>query len=197
MGLLPSTISRKAWLLCACVLLLPRLAAAVEPTLTLDFDGDGQADQVTVDRHEPSVLHVWLSANDTTQVIRTRMPLIRVIATDLDGDHRPEIIARDSDSQIHVWTRKRKGFHSYRPRKVIPGTLKQPNRRRVEDNEGNPVGVITSAPYAPLALALCASPRAPATGTAPAVALDAPRRSRTSTSLWSFAPRPPPLSHPF
>lgn len=192
----PALTRRPAfWMVCACILLLPHFAAA-EPSLAIDFDGDGHRDQFTLDRREPSVLRVWLSASATTQVIRTREPLLQVIAIDLDGDHRAELIARDGESRIHVWTRKREGFHSYRPRDIIPGTLKQGNHRRIEDNDREPSVVIASTTFAPFALRLCASPRAPGLESSTACARQTARPCRSLMAVAPFAPRPPPTHVP-
>ena len=182
-------------MVCACVLLLPRFAAA-EPSLAIDLDGDGRRDRFMVDRREPSVLHVWLSAHGTTQVIRTRVPLQQVVATDLDGDHRPELIGRDSESQIHVWTRKRERFHPYRRHDAVPGTFEQPNRRCIDDTDREAPGVITSTPFAPFALTLCASSRAPGLGASTACAPHTARACRSLTAVDPFAPRPPPAHVP-
>jgi hypothetical protein len=53
------TLSRALWMACACLCLLPRLAAAAEPSLVIDFDGDGRHDHVMLDGRQPSLLHVW------------------------------------------------------------------------------------------------------------------------------------------
>lgn len=185
------TLCRAFLTVCACVFLLPTFAAA-EASLAIDFDGDGQRDQFRLDRREPSVLHIWLSASDTSHVIRTRLPLLQVVAKDLDGDHRPELIARDTDSQIHVWTRKHKSFHSYRPRDVDPGALRQPNDRTIEDSDSERPGVITNAPFAPFALTLCAATRTPGLESATACAPHTTRAFRSSPAAAPFAPRPPP-----
>jgi hypothetical protein len=189
------TLRQALWMVCACVFLLPHFAAA-EPSLAIDFDDDGRHDQFMLDRREPSVLHIWLSASNTSQVLRARVPLLQVVATDLDGDQRPELIARDSESQIHVWTRKRKWFHSYRPRDVIPHALEQWNRRSIEDKDNEPPGVITSTPFAPFALTLCASPRAPGLEVPTACAPHPARAWRSLTAVDPFAPRPPPALLP-
>lgn len=186
------TLRHAFWIACACVLLLPHFAAA-EPSPAVDFDGDGRLDQLALERGELSVLHVWLSASDTTQAIRTRSPLLRVIATDLDADHRPELIALDSNSQIHVWTLERKWFHSYRPRDVGPHTLEQRNRRSIEDTDREPSGVITSTPFA---LTLCASPRRPGLGASTPCAPHTTRGCRSLTAVDPFAPRSPPAHVP-
>jgi len=172
--------------------LLPAFAAA-ESSLGIDFDGDGQRDHFRLDRREPTVLHVWLSASDTTHIIRTNVRLLQVTATDLDGDHRPELIARDSKSQIHVWTRKHKGFHSYRPREFDGGTLHQPHRRTIEDNGSDPLpGVIAGATFAPFALTACASPGGPGLGIYSPCAFATARALRSWSGVDPFAPRPPP-----
>jgi len=178
-------------MLCACVLLLPRLAAA-EPSAAIDLDGDGRRDRFMVDHREPSVLHVWLSESDTTQVIRTRVQLLHVVAVDLDGDHRPELIARDSHSQIHVWTRSRKRFHSYRPGGVVPGTIQRRTGRRIDDNDEERPGGITNTPFVPFALMLCASPRASGLEASTSGAPRTAPASGSSTAAVPFAPRPPP-----
>src|SRR4029079_11223570 len=112
---LPLSLRQTLWIACACVLLLPRFAAA-EPASAVDFDGDGRHDHVTLDLREPSVVHIWLSLSQTTQTIRAHAPLQQIVAVDLDGDHRPELIARDRDARIHVWTRKHERFRRLRPR---------------------------------------------------------------------------------
>lgn len=114
-------IRRILLFVCAVALLLvPRIGSA-EAVVQTDFDGDGQRDQVKLDRGQPKILQVWLSGTGTTDVIRTRRPVLRVIAADLDGDHRPELIARDTSASLHVWKRDaRKGFKSYRPRRSLP-----------------------------------------------------------------------------
>jgi hypothetical protein len=185
------TLRQAFWMVCACVFLLPHVAAA-EPSLTIDLDGDGRRDQVMLDGREPSFLHVWLSASGKTQTIRSRVPLLQFVVADLDGDHRPELIARDSDSQLHVWTRKRKGFHSFRPRHPISPPLVRRDLRNIEDQDGEPLGEITSTPDAPFALALCASPRAPGLEASAARAPHPARAGRSLTAVDPFAPRPPP-----
>ena len=186
------TLRHAFWMVCACVLLLPHVAAA-EPSLPIDFDGDGRRDQVMLDQREPSVLHVSLSASDTTQLIRARVPLLQIVAADLDGDHRPELIARGSESQIHVWTRKGTRFHSYRPRDVVLDTLGQRNRGGVEDKDREPSGARASAP---LAVTLRASLRTPGPEASPACAPHTARACRSLTAVEPFVPRPPPAHVP-
>jgi hypothetical protein len=178
---------------CACVFFLPRFAAAAERPIAVDFDGDGQHDRLTVDQgHERSVLRVWLSGSNTTQLIHTRVAVLKVIAVDLDGDHRPELIARDSQSQLRVWTRRGERFHFYRPRVTAPLTLSQPHQRSVRDDSNEPLGETLSTVFAPLALALCASPRAPGLEGFRSCALHSTPAYRSFAAVAPFAPRPPP-----
>lgn len=185
------------WVVIACVLLLPTFAAAAQRPLAVDLDGDGRHDHFTVDPHrEPSVLRVWLSASNTTHLIRTRVALVQVIAVDLDGDHRPELVARDRESRIRIWTRKGERFHSYRPRNVASRTLRQPNHRTIRDNDSELPDLTTSTTFSPLALTLCAQPRAPALDRSSACAPPTAPACRSLTALDPFAARPPPTSIP-
>jgi hypothetical protein len=189
------TLRHAFWIACACVLLLPQFAAA-EPSPVIDFDGDGRRDQFTLERGEPSVIRVWLSKSDTTQMIRTSVRLLRVAATDLDGDHRPELIALDRQSQIHAWTHEHKAFHPYRPRDVVPRARDQRNRRSVEDKDRGPSGAIASTQLAPYALTLCASQRRPGLEASRPCAPRTGRAGRSSTAVDPFAARPPPAHVP-
>jgi hypothetical protein len=182
---------RVLWMACACLLLLPYVVAAAEPALAIDFDGDGRHDRVLIDTQQPSVLRVWLSGSDTLQVLYSHVPLQNVAATDLDGDHRPELIARDSQAHIQVWTPHRRGFRKYRPRHSVPHELTTPTQRRVEDGNGEPAGVLSGAAFAPSVL-VRGSPRAPTTGVSLPSAPHRARGRRTFAAHRSFAPRPPP-----
>lgn len=189
------TCGRAFWMVCVCLLLLPRVAAAAaadDPGLPIDFDRDGQRDNVVRDPQRPSVLQVWLSASGKTHIIHTRVPLLQVIVRDFDGDHRPELIASDSKLQIHVWTRKAKGFRPYRPRHVVPDRLEQPHRPGVDDSDREPVDLITSTTFA---LTLCASPRAPALEPTQEHACRTAPACGSFTAVDPFAPRPPPTPH--
>ena len=180
---------RAFWIVCTCVLLLPH-AAAADPSLSIDLDGDGQRDQVAVDLLEPSILRIWLSASGTTQLIRSHVPLTQIVVADLDGDHRPELIASDGDSRLHVWKRKRNGFRRAHRRHAASTALARETRGSVDDNESEPARVITGTLFAPFALTLSPSPRAPALETFVPAAVAA--RAFRSISLDLFAPRPPP-----
>jgi hypothetical protein len=185
------------WVVFACILLLPTFAAAAERPLSVDLDGDGRHDHFTVDRHrEPSVLRVWLSASNSTHLIRTRAAVVQVVAVDLDGDHRPELVARDSESRIRVWTRKGKRFHSYRPPDAAARTLQPPHHRTIRDNDSELPDLTASAGFAPFALALCPSPRAPALSRFSACAQRTAPVYRSLTAVEPFAARPPPTFIP-
>jgi hypothetical protein len=183
---------RLLWLACACVLLLPHLVAAAEPSLSADFDGDGRRDRVTVDRHEPSVLHIWLSETQTTSIIRTSTPVLRVVAMDLDGDHRSELIARGSNAGLQVWTKKRKGFRSYRPASSAPGSLTRPVHHQVDDGPTDAPSAIPWSGSPTVALLLVPQPRAPSFAThAVSRAIDV--FAESVLPLAASAPRPPPF----
>jgi len=111
---MPSTVSRALWLACLCALLLVPRADAHDRALTADFDGDGHGDHVTFTSYEPSVVRIWLSATKTTHVIRSSEPLRTVAAADLDGDHRAELLASNRSTGLHVWTRGRNRFRTFR-----------------------------------------------------------------------------------
>jgi hypothetical protein len=181
---------RALWLAVLCTLLLPLPAAAQKASI--DLDGDGRRDHWHRDHREPTVLRVWLSATRTTQIIRSRTPLLRVVAVDLDGDHRPELIASDTQSQIHVWRRTRSVFQSYHPRRVVPVGLRQPARRSINERDGDAEGAITTPAFDQLSLVLSALPRVPGPAAVPTLIPDAPRACRLLTALDPFVPRPPP-----
>ena len=180
-------------MLCAAaVLLIPQLAAAQEKPLLVDIDGDGHHDRVIVGAPtQPSNVRVWLSASQAEQSIRTRSTVLQIVASDLDGDHLPELIARDSNSRIHVWTRKGQRFHSYRPRSSTRSSL-EPGEHAVEDNDDERPGATPSPRVAPFALLLSPSARAPGAGDSGTKAAHCARPIYTSTLIDPFSPRPPP-----
>jgi hypothetical protein len=173
-----------------CLLLLPRFAGAAGAAI--DLDGDGRHDSVVFDDHAPAIVRVWLSASDTTQVIHSRVPLLRVVAMDLDGDARPELIARDRTSQIHVWTWQRERFHRYRPRQFTPPTLTAASRRSVEDDDPDEESITTASTLTPFERTLCASPGAPDLTAVNACAADTACAYRSCAAADLFPPRPPP-----
>jgi len=175
------------------MLLSPSVARAADAVLVVDLDGDGVRDRVTVDSRQPSLLSVWLSTTGAISTIHSSSPLIRVVATDLDGDHRAELIARDSRSGLHVWTRGRKGFHRVRPHSTGATTLTR-HKRHVVDDGATDESTGTSWDGASfLALALTYQPRAPASLDLD-LALGSRWSRRSHLPLDPFAPRPPPLT---
>ena len=122
LAIVPS-VRRVLWIVWACaILFLPRVGAAQSP-LFIDLDGDGVADVVTHDRAEPSNVRIWLSRTGTSRVIRSPQPLVRVIAADLDGDQRLELVAADARGRLRFWTPDAgKAFHthrSHRPARLV------------------------------------------------------------------------------
>ena len=189
-----NTLSRIVWMACACLCLLPRLAGAAEPSLAIDFDGDGRHDQVTLDGRQPFLLHIWLSRSGTTEVLHARAPLQRVAAIDLDGDRRPELIARDSESRIHVWTPRGKRFHRYRLRHTSEG-LRSPTSHRIDGRDSEPAGVLPGSSFIPSAL-LRAAPHAPPDSASRVCAPQGTTSCHGSPAVQPFAPRPPPAPLP-
>ena len=186
-------LCRTFMLVSACMLLSCTLARAAESELMVDLDGDGLRDRVLVDSREPSLIHVWLSTTGSVTTIRNRSPLINVVATDLDGDHRAEIIVRDTTARLHVWTRGKKGFRRVHPHSTDASSLARKKRHVVDDGVTDDAAGTTWDGGSFLALALTSQPRAP----------DSLNVRLASDSAWSrrshlphapFAPRPPPLT---
>ncbi len=187
------SVRRGLWLALFGVLLSAPHLEAQQPGLAVDFDGDGQHDRVVISAGQPSVLHVWLSATGTTEVIRSVEPLLNIAAVDLDGDRRPELIASGSSPALRIWTRGVKGFRAYRPKPAPAAAprVSYPAHRLFDD-----------WPSAPVAAAAPASPAAsgPAIRThgipAPLSAwrhAKLPAAAPTSTSHFAhIGPRPPP-----
>jgi hypothetical protein len=180
-------------LVCACVLLSSSFARAAESVLVVDLDGDGVRDRVIVDSREPSLLRVWLSTTGSISTIRTSSPLIVVVATDLDGDHRAELIARDSAAGLHVWTRGKKRFHKVRPHSADATTLARQKRHVVDDGATDESTGTSWDGASFLGLALTSQPRAPASLDL-GLALGSMWSRRSHLPLDPFAPRPPPLT---
>jgi hypothetical protein len=179
------------WAVCACLLLLPKIAAA-DPSLAVDFDGDGRQDTVWLDQRRPSVLRVWLSSSGTTLVLVSRRPLQNVTATDLDGDRRPELIASDSQARLHVWTPKAKGFRRYRAPLVALKGLKAPKGHRVDGRNREPEEVFSGSAFAPPDVTR-SSPQVPPDDRAVAYASRDKSAGLISSAVEPFSARPPPF----
>src|SRR5262249_57455159 len=70
-----SRIIRTLPLVGLCALLLVPRAEAGHRRLFADLDADGRRDHVTVDKHEPWIVRIWLSATRSTHIIRSAQPL--------------------------------------------------------------------------------------------------------------------------
>ena len=187
-----TTARRALRLVCfAAALCAPGVASAELPAAA-DFDGDGRSDTVTLDRTEPSVVRVWLSRTGTSAVLRSKRPLASVMAADLDGDHRPELIVRDIFSHLHIWKRDAKAgrFTLHAPKRP-PQTTRQPSGRSIDDDSSDSPEAVQGFRYTPDLIGLLAvsgsrsdarSVRVPVVSLA---VLPAPCRA------FSFA-RPPP-----
>lgn len=172
------------------VLLLTRFAAAADPALSADFDGDGRRDRVTLDRAQPSVLHVWLSSTNAVADIHSHSSIVRVVARDLDGDRRPELIA-GVDGGLQVWTRNHHGFRTFTPRRVVDADLRRPGRRAIDDGPSGSRSAIQWTGGSIVARILTVEVRGPDSDQRRAFSsLNAPFHS--APALPRFAPRPPP-----
>lgn len=183
---------RSLWLVLTCMLVLVRFASAAEPSLSADFDGDGHRDHAVLDHAEPTLLHVWLSSTNATAIIRSQTPIIHLVATDLDGDRRSELIAGDRTG-LRIWTKTHRDFRSYRPRRVAPATLASPTHRALSDSTTESRSDVTWSADPTVAVASRAGPRAP-TPCAVIVRLTVASHLRSALPHSPFAPRPPPHS---
>jgi hypothetical protein len=132
MRVLMPWLRRALWGVFVSALVLAPGVASAEPTDAADLDGDGRIDAVTLDRTQPFILHVWLTRTNTTAVIHTKRPIARVIAADLDGDRRPELIVRDIFSALHIWRQDtRNGFKPHAPKRN-PQTTSRPASHTID-----------------------------------------------------------------
>jgi hypothetical protein len=103
--------------LLVCVLLWPRTALA-DQQIRADFDGDGQLDRAQM---QPSGVVVWLSKAREFSALRGSGHPIQLAAVDLDRDGRPELVALDAATGLHVWKAHKSGkLHPYRRRPASP-----------------------------------------------------------------------------
>jgi len=175
------------------MLLSSTIARAAESVLIVDLDGDGLRDRVLVDSREPSLIRVWLSTTGGITTIRNHSPLIGVVASDLDGDHRAELIVRDSATDLHVWKRGKKGFRRVHPHRTDASSLSNKQRHVVDEGATDDAAGTTWDGASFLALALTSQPRAPSSPTL-ALASDWVWSRNSHLPLAPFAPRPPPVT---
>lgn len=184
---------RRALRLVLACLVLSAWTVGAAAEAAVDIDGDGRHDRLTVERSEPFAIRIWLSQSGASHVIRTCAPVVAVTAVDLDGDHRPELVASDSRSRIHVWKRTRASFHSYRPRPVVPAIVVPQPGHGVEQEGHQPPGVIAPVSRWRLPLTLPSLPCA-STLTLVEAAVPASRGAQVTVSVHRpSSPRPPPI----
>jgi hypothetical protein len=188
-----STLPRLLLFASVCVWLGGTAAQAAESSITADFDGDGQNDRVTVDHGEPSVLHVWLSTTGMTFTIRSTVPVLQLVARDLDGDNRAELIGHDSAAGLHIWTNRHKGFHAFRPHRIVPGALGSTTRHRWDDGPPSDTSGLSWNKPLPVGLVLSDDSRGPSDGPGSSFPSVSPAAG-TGRPLTPLRPRPPPLS---
>lgn len=133
-----------ASLVFAIVSLLGSRAEASNPVVSADLDGDGVQDHISVEPDEPTQLLVWLSRVGTTNVLNTRRPVLGLVAADLDGDKRAELIFSDVRG-VHVWTwRDARLHHVHKVGPRANTALSRSNRASRSKPEIQPLAVSES-----------------------------------------------------
>ena len=177
---------------CACLLLGPRIVAASHHTVVGDFDGDGRHDRATLKRHgHTSEIRIWLSTTNATTVIHSSTRIGAIAARDLDGDHRDELIGRES-LNLQIWSVREHRFQRLQ-RKQGPAAAfggSAPNRVEQPPDEA-PAADSTAGPSS-VALLLSPRPRAPDLFPE-SLAVQNSAGFRSVQLLAPFAPRPPPV----
>jgi hypothetical protein len=133
---LPTSAMRVALGLIAAIGLFSASEAFASDRVVGDFDGDGLRDHVAISHGDPRVLRVWLSSTHRIDVIHSPEPILHIAAADLDGDRRPELVARVS-SKLRVWMRRNGRFHAYRPQHR--STLARLSRARNHASNADPL----------------------------------------------------------
>ena len=104
--------------LLVCVLLWPRTGFA-DQQVRADFDGDGQLDRAQM---QSSGVVVWLSKARVFSALRGSGHTVQLAAVDIDRDGRPELVAMDAATGLHVWKAHKSGkLHPYRQRPASTG----------------------------------------------------------------------------
>jgi hypothetical protein len=166
---------------------------AAELHVVADFDGDGRHDRAVLDRLHPEVVRISLSTGGRTAVLYAGAPVAAMIARDLDGDHRAELITRGATTDLQIWTTGRRGFHSFRLHRAHAGTLQTPHRGSVDDEQNSDAPGDLGDGFGAAPMVGVRGPRAPAL-------LVSPVRGGTVVAARSYrqislpAPRPPPAT---
>lgn len=181
------------WLTSAFVLIASFASAGVT-RLTGDIDGDGRTDYVTLDNREPRQLQVWLSTTAGTTILRSTTALHTVVLFDLNGDHRPELIAGSgSSSHLNIWTHTASRFGKLHPRQSNTDSRAGSTRHRFDDGPSDSTSDDQwTGRIAPQCLAQ-ARPRAPAVARHDLI-LRTSRLALAHTLAAPLAPRPPPTT---
>ena len=185
-----SRIIRSLPLAALCVVLLVPRAEAGRRVFA-DFDADGRRDRVTLDAHEPWVVRIWLSETRSTHIIRSAQPLRDISAADLNGDHRPELVATTRERGLQVWAKAPGGFIAY-PHRARPPTrqFSGSTRHHLDDSNEESPPEIANAKQIPafIVASFYRQPPVAALGSG----VDHPRGRRTTFRLAPLSPRPPP-----
>lgn len=189
----PRSSRRLGWFVLVLGLMLWPRASYADQRVYADFDGDGYRDHATFDPAHASLMRVWLSSNQHAGMLRSRLPLVRLAAVDLDGDGRPELVATDRHAGLHVWRAGGGRFAPYHRRRATkPRAAYRVPGRTVEDDPSSPDDTVASRSYGnPADLDTC-PPQIAWAGNATARILPADRRVAARHSLDSAAPRAPP-----
>jgi hypothetical protein len=179
---------------CACLLFTPRVVAASHHTVVGDFDGDGRHDRATLKRHaHSSEIRIWLSTTNATTVIQSPDRIGAIAARDLDGDHRDELIGRES-LNLQIWSVREQSFHRLHPQKDDrAGWNGSPAPNRVEDPPEEEPAADATAGASSVAVLLAPRPRAPDLIPA-SLASSLSAGFRSAQLLAPVAPRPPPIA---
>ncbi len=193
MLVLLTSVRRASWLaLVGLLLVAPQARASTAAYLHLD--GDGTRDEVTVDRLDPTLVTVRLSASGIVTAIHSARPLQQVIAVDLDGDRRPELVGRDDAHGLYVWTPDaRDKYRSYRPWRAPRKAPVPSSSNSVDDDPLTGDDALPEASRVTAPLVTESHLRAPAAGIARCLPAPAAGPRHYLLTLAS-APRPPPAS---